>query len=183
MHETSLGGTLTDYLSGEARDRTTYEDLRQALARYLVEDKGYPRSSLTARFPVEYAVDGLKRSREADLAVGGRDGLRLMILFCPGQVHTFARESVAMARLALPVPSPLVVVTDMREAELISVRSGEVLARGMSSIPGPTELDALARDNEISGLQDDRRDKESRILHAYTGLLKDCCSAVCRLPE
>ena len=40
MHEVSLGQSIQDYLTGENLDMTTYEDLRQGLARLLVEEKG-----------------------------------------------------------------------------------------------------------------------------------------------
>lgn len=183
MHETTLGGTLVDYLSGEPRQCTTYEDLRQALARFLVEEKKYPRELLTSRYSISFEVNGDKHEREADLAVKNSSGqLQLILLFCPGQVHTYAREAVSMARLALPISSPLVVVTDMRDAELLSARTGEVLARGMAVLPGPDELERLAGENTLSPLSGEQRTKEGRILYAYTGLLKTCCSAVCRLP-
>ena len=41
MHEVSLGGVIADYLTGEQLERTTYEDLRQALAKFLVEERGF----------------------------------------------------------------------------------------------------------------------------------------------
>jgi len=184
VHEATLGGTLVDYLSGEARQRTTYEDLRQALARFLVEERHYPKDLLASRYSVRYEVNGDKYEREADLGVSSFSGkLLLLLLFCPGQVHTYAREAVSMGRLALPDPCPLVVVTDMRDAELLSARTAEVLARGMSVLPGPDVLEKLAGENLPSRLTEEQREKEGRILHAYTGLLKTCCSAVCRLPE
>lgn len=55
MHETSLGSVLRDYLTGESIDETTYEEFRQALARLLVEEKGYPRERLRPKVPLNYA--------------------------------------------------------------------------------------------------------------------------------
>lgn len=180
MHEVSLGGTLVDYLTGEARERTTYEDLRQALARYMVEEKGYERDLLKARYPVAYEVDGAPLEREADLAIFSASGrLCLLLLFCAGQINTYAREARAMARLALPEPAPLVVVTDTREADLVAVRDGEVLARGLRALPGRRELEALAETCRYPAPDARRRERESRILHAYTGFLKTCCGEVC----
>ncbi len=178
MHEVSLGGTLTDYLTGERRDRTTYEDLRQALARYLVEELGYEPSRLAPRFSVSYAAGGAGAAREVDIAVLSPEGAPLLVLvFCPGQVHTYAREVTALARLA--GPAPLAVVTDMREAELFCVADGAVLARGLASLPRPAELAALAAAHPHPPLDAVRRDRESRILHAYTGFLKTCCGESC----
>ncbi len=183
MHEVSLGGVLADYLTGEERECTTYEDLRQALAQYLVEELGYERSQLVPRFSVRFEAAGEEHSREADLAVVTPEGeLLLMLVFCPGQVHTYTREVTALARLAAPSPCPLAVVTDMREAELFAVDNGEILARGLPAIPRFAALQKLAANRPHSPLGIERREKESRILHAYTGFLKTCCGATCSLP-
>lgn len=182
MHETSLGGTIVDYLTGEERDCTTYEDLRQALARYLVEEKGYERELLTSRYPVAYEVDGERLEREADIAVFSAAGeLCLLLLFCAGQINTYAREARAMARLALPAPAPLAVVTDTREADLIAVRDGTVLAQGLYALPGREAMERLAQIYACPPLDAERRGRESRILHTYTGFLKTCCGEMCSL--
>ena len=183
MHEVSLGGVLSDYLTGEARDLTTYEDLRQALARFLVEEKGYARQALVPRFSIRYEAGGSEYHREADIAVISPSGQALLLLlFCSGQVHTYARELMAMCRLALPSPCPLGVVTDMREAELVSSASGSILAQGLVALPAPFELETLAASHALAPPGAERRDREGRILHAYTGLLKTCCGESCRLP-
>lgn len=183
MHEVSLGGTLIDYLTGEARERTTYEDLRQALARFLVEERGYARELLKPRFVISYNIEAAEYSREADIAVFSPSGqLLLLLLFCPGQVHTYTRELMAMARLALPAPSPLGVVTDMREAELVATRSGEILAHGLAVLPSLNDLESLALAHPVEKPTQERRNGESRILHAYTGFLKSCCGESCSFP-
>ncbi len=182
MHEVGLGGTLVDYLTGEAREHTTYEDLCQALARYLVEEKGYKKELLRAHYPVAYEVDGERLQGEADIALFSASGrLCLLLLFCAGQINTYAREARAMARLALPEPVPLVVVTDTHEVDLIAVRDGSVLARGLRALPGRNEMEALAETYRFAPPDAERRAKESRILHAYTGFLKTCCGELCTL--
>ncbi|MDL2316044.1 type I restriction enzyme HsdR N-terminal domain-containing protein [Desulfovibrio sp. OttesenSCG-928-A18] len=183
MHEVSLGGTLCDYLTGEARERTTYEDLRQALARYLVEERSFAPSCLRPRFAVSYTAAAGTQSREADLAMfSARGDLCLLLVFCPGQVHTYVREVTAMARLALPLPAPLAVVTDMREADLFAVVSGEILARGLGALPAQAQLEELAARHALPPLSPEQREKEGRILHAYTGFLKNCCGESCPIP-
>lgn len=182
MHEISLGGTICDYLTGEARERTTYEDLRQALARFLVEERGYAAACLIPRYPVHYCAGGETLIREADIAVVLPGGLPAMFLiFCPGQVNTYVREVRALARLALPQPCPLAVVTDMRTAELIAVSDGRILAEGLQALPEQEYIHALALEHPVPPLTEDQREKESRILHAYTAFLKTCCGGLCPL--
>ncbi|MDL2267248.1 type I restriction enzyme HsdR N-terminal domain-containing protein [Desulfovibrio sp. OttesenSCG-928-G15] len=182
MHEVSLGGTIRDYLTGESRERTTYEDLRQALARFLVKERGYDPKTLVPRLPVSYCIRGEVMQREADIAcmlANGKPGL--LLVFCAGQVHTYLREVLALARLALPGPCPLAVVTDMREAELFSAKNGEVLSTGLSAIPAFGAMERLAAEHRLPPLAGEQREKESRILHTYTGFLKSCCGAVCKV--
>lgn len=182
MHEVSLGGTLCDYLTGEQRERTTYEDLRQALARYLVEERGYPQERLLARHAIQYTVADERLTREVDIAVVDPLGKPVLFLvFCPGQVHTFTREVTAMARLARPEPCPLAVVTDMRAAELFAVTDGTLLESGLDALPSYDHLMTLARGYPQPVLTEEQRLKEGRILHMYTGLLKTCCGEQCVL--
>ncbi|MDY7001579.1 MAG: type I restriction endonuclease subunit R, partial [Thermodesulfobacteriota bacterium] len=49
MHETSFNRTIRDYLTGEDLDETTYEEFRQALAKMLVEERGYPKDRLKSK--------------------------------------------------------------------------------------------------------------------------------------
>ena len=58
MHEESLGNVIRDYLTGEELVETSYEEFRQALARMLVEEKGYPKDRLTPKVGVCFPVDG-----------------------------------------------------------------------------------------------------------------------------
>jgi len=181
MHEASLGGVIRDYLTGEARECTTYEDLRQALARYLVEERGYDPAALVPRYPVLYAAKGETLTREADIALllgSGSPGM--FLVFCAGQIHTYVREVQALARLALPEPCPLGVVTDMREAELFTAKDRTVLARGFHALPDQATMESLALGHSMAPLTDEQREKESRILHTYTGFLKTCCGESCR---
>lgn len=182
MHEVSLGATIKDYLSGEERDCTTYEDLRQALARFLVEERGFEAARLRSHFPVAYEVDGQNLTREADIAMLGPDGLvRLILVFCPGQINTYAREVRAMARLCLPEPCPLALVTDMSEADLFAVADGRVLARGLRALPDQAGMEELAAAHPLARLSPEARIRESRILHTYTGFLKSCCGERCQI--
>ncbi|MDL2279630.1 type I restriction endonuclease subunit R [Desulfovibrio sp. OttesenSCG-928-G11] len=182
MHEVSLGATIKDYLSGEERDCTTYEDLRQALARFLVEERGFEAKRLRSHFPVAYEVDGQILEREADIAMLGQNGcVSLILLFCPGQINTYVREVRAMARLCLPEPCPLALVTDMNEADLLAVADGLVLARGLRALPDQATIEELAKAHPVARLSPVARLRESRILHTYTGFLKSCCGERCEI--
>ena len=183
MHETSLGETLRDYLTGESIEATTYEDLRQALARLLVEGLGYPSGRVVPRLGVRFPVDDGEYCRTVDLTVTAPDGSPLMLVFfCPGQVNTFARESLAAARLMTGGPAPLVAVSDLRDAALYAVADGTQLASGMRALPRHADIDHLAAAHPVPPMDDARRAAEQRILYAYSEFLKRCCDeSVCLL--
>lgn len=177
MHDVSLGRTIEDYLTGEDVEETTYEDLRQALARILVEEKGYPRELLKPRVAVNVTIQGKSYARLADIAAFDEDGRVLMILiFCPGCISTFTREARAAARLIEGGPAPLYVVTDSKDARLHATQSDELLAEGMGAIPYWERLLELAAANPAAPLSEERAEKEGRILYCYSESLYACCN-------
>lgn len=177
MHDVSLGETIRDYLTGEDVALTTYEDLRQGLARLLVEEKGYPAERLKPRRPVYALIDGKEYSRLADLAALDERGAPLLvILFCAGDPTTYQRECLAVARLIADGPSPLALVTDTHEAVLLATSTGEQLATGMQAVPDWERLQILAKERPAAPLDAQRREKEGRILYAYSESLFTCCS-------
>ncbi len=197
MHEVSLGGMLTDYLSGEKIEETTYEEFRQALARMLVEGKGFPRDSLRAKVPLVFQIDGQDTGRHIDLVAydtsGGSGRPLLLVIFCAGDVGSFERETVSCARLFPGGPVPVAIATDSIGASVLDTATGEPLshtiggATGVRAIPTWDELRALvAASDAITKrlpLPEERRRKEERILHAYNGFLYGtCCSESCRVP-
>ncbi len=185
MHETSLGYAICDYLTGRRREATTYEDLRQGLARLMVEERGFAPEALRPGVEVPYQAGGENFSRPVDLLALDQEGRPLLaVVFCPGEVNTYRREVLSLARLLPGGPVPLALVTDTRKALLLCVASGADLplgGQGAAIMPLAGELPALAAACPAKPLTPERRDKESRILHTYSGFIKDCCSEVCLL--
>ena len=182
MHEVSLNRVITDYLSGQEIMDTTYEDLRQSLARMFVEDKKYPRQCIQAKYPLDFTVNGEPHSVAVDLAFFSLEGDPLLALFfCPGEVGTFVRESLAAARIHLPSPFPLVIVTDSMELQLVETRTGEMLGQGFGAIPLWKDLADLAQAHPCPMPGETRLDKERRILAAYDALGGPCCGGECSI--
>jgi hypothetical protein len=184
MHEISLGGTIRDYLSGEEVPSTTYEEVRQALARLMVEELGYPADRLKAkvgvRFPVTWEEGAPEYCRMADLVAYGDDGRPLLVvIFCSGLPGTYDRETVAAARLIPGGPAPLAVSTDTRDAVLLSVPDGQTLAQGPRALPRYDDLPGLCRDRFMEPLSGERLLRERRILYAYSEMLTSCCEGTC----
>jgi hypothetical protein len=177
MHETSLGRTIRDYLTGEDLEETTYEEFRQALARLLVEEKGYPRENIRPRLPIRFEVDGKPWSRIMDLGVFEGDRPLLLLVFSAGEVDTYVREAVSGARLHNP-PFPLTLVTDTKDARLASAADGAILARGFHALPHWERLLELAGTYPAPELDSVKRSREERLFYAYSAY-HSCCGAEC----
>ncbi|WP_207259760.1 type I restriction enzyme HsdR N-terminal domain-containing protein [Desulfovibrio sp. Huiquan2017] len=182
MHESSLGGTLRDYLSGEEIDETTFEEFRQLLARLLVEEKGYPKDRLKAKISLKYCVEGKEYERIIDFVFYDEKGVPVfLVMFCAGDVATFERETVCAARLIDGGPVPYALVTDTMDATLLDVRTGDELARGMNAVPEYDRLMAMVAEIEVGPLTAEQREKQTRVFHTYCGFVcGDHCE--CSLP-
>jgi hypothetical protein len=180
MHEESLGNVIRDYLTGEALAETSYEEFRQALARLLVEEKGYPRERLTPKVGVCFPVDGKDYTRMVDLLATDEAGRPLLfVIFCSGEPGTYVRESLAAARIYPGGAVPLVLVTDTRDAVLLEAATGRELGRGLRAIPDWAAL--LASDAPRPEPSAEALERERRILYAYSEFLENgCCQGACR---
>lgn len=182
MHEVSLGRVIQDYLLGHEIPDTTYEDLRQALAKMLVEDKKYPKACLRPKLALHYTVEEQPQSTLIDIAVfSEQDEPLLALFFCPGELGTFLRQSLAAARIHQPQPFALVAVTDSRDVLISSVHDGAVLGRGFNALPRWPQLAPLALAHPIAPLSAKRLRGEERIVLAYTGLGGPCCGGACTI--
>jgi hypothetical protein len=176
MHEVSLGYSIQDYISGEDVEVTTYEDLRQAIAKMLVEQKGYPKERIQSKLPISFRIDGQSFSRSVDLVVFDDEGQPLMVVFfCAGEVETYIRECIAAARLLAPGPAKLAVATDTRQAVLLRVQDGERLdMRDYQALPEWQTLLDMGRQLEAYQPSEARRKAEERLLYAFSELSCGC---------
>lgn len=180
MHEVSLEQSIKDYLTNEDVQMTTYEDLRQGLARMLVEEKGYPKNNLKPKVPITFDIDGKAFTRRVDIVVyNDQFAPMLGLIFCSGTPETYTREAVYAGRLLPDGPAPLVVVTDTKDARLLSTEDGKHLAEGFSSIPTWEELQLLVANHPAPTLDPQRLVREQRVFFMYSGFLEGCCGKTC----
>jgi hypothetical protein len=181
MHEVRLGYTVTDYLSGGDIPATTYEDLRQEMARFLVEDRGYPPQNLSAKVPVAFRIDNRDFSRHLDIVAFSDSGEPLLVLlFCAGEIVTYTRQCLAGARLHPYRPARLAAVTDTHRALIVQVNSGETLMEvPFPEFPDWRGLLELAAQSPRYEPTERKRAAERRILYAFTELGCSCDDDAC----
>ena len=181
MHEISLGYTIEDYLSGRQVEATTYEDIRQAIAKMLVERKGYPLRNLKTKVQVKYSIDGRDFTGILDLVVCSESGEPLLaLMFCAGEVETYTRQTVAGARLHPGGPVKLAVVTDTQKALLLQVADGTLLREsGYQALPVWDRLQELAAGAPDYVLTPERKKVEERLFYAFSQLSCSCSDQSC----
>ncbi len=184
MHELNLGYTVQDYLSGEEIQATTYEDIRQDMARFLVEDKGVPKEALQSKVQVTAIIDDQPYVQQVDIVIG-RDGQTpiMALKFCAGQVETYTRQLLAAARLLPQGPAALAAVTDSKKALILQVADGMLLREcSYHELPDWQELQGLVQSVPPYQLTPDRKNKEGRLLYALSELSCSCSQESCSVP-
>lgn len=185
MHELNLGYTVQDYISGEEVEATTYEDIRQDLARFLVEGKGVPKEAIQSKVQVTADIDGKPYVQQVDLVIGpGANGPIMALKFCAGQVETYTRQVLAAARLLSQGPARLAVVTDTQKVLVLQVADGQLLREcPYEQFPDWEEMQDIAQSVPGYHLSLDKKNKEGRLLYALSELSCSCSQESCSLPD
>jgi hypothetical protein len=160
-------GELTDYLSGRRLPDTHDERHRQAVARFLVEDRGFARDGLRAGVPLTVSAGEKRAQVRVDFVVPVGPRVGMVIKYGPGSLTTRHRIALALAYLLGAFRVPICVVTNGRDADVLTSADGRVVARGFAGIPSRLDLEArlgrqtpvrvAARQAELAG----------RIVYAY----------------
>jgi len=168
-------GTLRDYLTGEELTDTDDERIRQGLSRLMSEKKGYGKGSLQPRLKIETLFSRCFVISTIELTVSLKERQFMIIRYGPGSLVSRERAAIAAARVLNPDHCiPLAVVTNGQDAELLDTRTGKILGYGLESIPNCDTAEAMLEQLEFpAATQDDRRERELRILNAFD--VERCC--------
>ena len=160
---------IADFVTGKGLPNIGAEDNRQAIERFLVEQKGYLKEDIQIDADIEMIVAGELYQSQLDLVVsvdGGRT--RFMAIRCvAGSLASREREIVAAARLLDNYQIPFSMVSDGKTAIVLDTVSGKKTGEGMDAIPSKKEalekLDSL----ELQPFPKDRLEKEKLIFRTY----------------
>ncbi len=168
-HKRVLGKTR-DFITGREITDTDDERLRQKLARFLVEVKGYAKEEIEPKYRLELMIDGKKVLSMVDFVVkiGGRS--LMVIRYGPGSLVTRERPALAAARIIEHCQVPLTVVTNGEDAEVLDTVSGKVIGNGLEAIPERKGAEGRLDSVELICLSPENLEAEKRILSAYDWL-------------
>ena len=168
-------GRLQDFVTGEWLTDTDDERLRQKLARFLVDQKGYLIADLRVRVHHDVSCGDLEGYSVTDLAVAPAGKVLMILRYGPGSLVTRERPALAAARtLEAGFCVPLAVVSNGNEAEVLDVRTGNVIDYGLENIPDRKALLERTDSFDCSSVSARQLEAEKRILMAYDGIEHSC---------
>ena len=162
-----LLGELDDFVTGEPLNDTLDERYRQHLARLLVARKGYLKSDIEPRKRLLVMAGESKAIIKVDFLIKLSGKVCMVIKYGPGSLVTRRRPLLAISRILEPYQIPIAVITNGKDAEIIEGSSGNVISRGLETIPSKSQLMEIASENHFKRIAADRSDMESRIVYCY----------------
>jgi hypothetical protein len=160
---------ITDFVTGREIPNIGAEENRQAVAQYLINEKGYSKDDIEVDVKIELAIAGEQYDSQVDLAVrinGGK--LRIMAIKCAaGSLGSREREIVAAARLLENYQIPYAVVSDGKTAIVLDTVSGKKTGAGMAAIPSKEAAVSMLNSYQPISLPVDRLEREKLIFRTY----------------
>ena len=161
--------TIVDFISGRQVPNIGAEENRQALERFLVEQKGYLKTDIEVDVDLEMTIAGSPYHSQVDLVVCvGSGKTRFMAVKCAAaSLGSREREIVAAARLLVQYQIPLAVVSDGRTAIVLDTVSGKKIGEGLAAIPSKKQALDMLKSVELQPLPEKRRQREQLIFRTY----------------
>jgi hypothetical protein len=159
--------TLVDFVTGREVPNIGAEENRQAVERYLVEQKGYDRENLSVDVEIALDIEGEMYRSQLDLVVRV-NRTRFMVISCvAGSLGSWERQTLAAARLLDDVQIPFAVVSDGKTASVLNTVSGKKIGEALEAIPSKTEARRMLASIRLPPLAQERRIRESLIFRTY----------------
>ena len=161
--------TLIDFVTGREVPNVGAEANRQAIERFLVEQKGFDREDIGVDVAIELSIRGESYRSSADLVVSADGGKTAAILIkcCAGSPASREREVLSAARLLEDYQIPMAMVSDAATAIILDTVSGAKVGEGMDAIPSKAEVLDILKLQRLEVLPADRREKEKLIFRTY----------------
>jgi hypothetical protein len=160
---------ITDFITGRKIPNIGAEENRQAVAQYLVNEKGYSKGDIEADVKIEMPIGGENYCSRVDLVVKNPDdNQRIMVIKCAaGSLGSREREIIAAARLLDDFQIPFAVVSDGKTAILLDTVSGKKTGAGMAAIPSKETAISMLESHRPVRLAADRLEREKLIFRTY----------------
>ncbi len=155
-------------ISGQLVWDTDRERIKQHLAKFLLDNKGYIVSDLQVDREIHFRLDEQKIVAIADLVVHIQGKSLMVLRGGPGSVVTREAGTISAARLLEPdYIVPYAVQANLHDASFLDVRTKKAIRLGYDNIPARSELLQMTEGLEPVALPEKRRSFEEQILYSY----------------
>ena len=161
---------ITDYITGQKVPNVGAEANRQAIERYLVEEKGFKKQDIQVNVPIQLQIREQTYRSYVDLVIA-LEGRKLMVIKCaPGSLGSREREIIAAARLLEENQIPLALVSDGKSAILLHTANGQKSGEGLAAVPSRRELLNKFKEVTLEPITGERREREKLIFRSYDSM-------------
>ena len=161
---------ITDYITGQKIPNVGAEVNRQAVERFLVEEKGFKKQDIQVGVPIQMQIRDQTYRSSVDLVIT-LDGRKLMVIKCaPGSLSSREREIIAAARLLDENQIPLALVSDGKSAILLDTANGQKVGENLAAVPSRRELLYNFKEVTLEPIKGDRREREKLIFRSYDSM-------------
>lgn len=160
-------GKTTDFLTGREITDTDDERLRQRIARFLVQEKGYAKEDIQSRRGLRFGIGDKQVVSMIDFVVTLKGEPYMIIKYGPGSIITRERPALACARILGNFQVPVTVVTNGIDAEVLDTVSADVIGTGLEAIPDKATAEEKLKNMNFQALPPERLEAEKRIVSAY----------------
>lgn len=158
---------ITDFVTGKSIIDIGPEANRQAVEKYLVNEKGYAREDIIVDMELSLNIAGKLYHTKLDLVVVV-DGSPFMVIKCAaGSLGSREREVVYAARVAQENPIPIAVASDGKTALVFDAATRNQIGQGLEAIPSPEQAKHFILKTETISLSAERREREKIIFRSY----------------
>lgn len=158
---------ITDFVTEKPVPDVGAEANRQAVERYLVNEKGYNRGDIRVDMDLALEIVGQTYATQLDLVVFADDRPAMVIKCAAGSLDSREKEVIAAARVAAAAPMPYAVASDGETAIVYDAVSRKPCGRGLDSIPSPAALKQRMAADPPQAVPAARLEKEKIIFRSY----------------
>ena len=162
--------TIRDYISGKSIADIGTETQRQAVARYLVQRRGFYKSDLKRDAQIVLTFSGEYYRSYIDLVIHLDEKPVLAVKCAAGSMGSWQREILSAARLLAAYQLPWAVVSDGCDAIVLDTVSGEVVGTGLDAIPTRQKVQTWLQAGDFSVYPPQRREREKIIFRSYDSM-------------
>jgi hypothetical protein len=175
-------GEIDDFINGETIKDTHDERYRQKIARLLVNQKGYLKKDVEPRRRLLVQAGDNRAIVKIDFLIKVSGKICMIIKYGPGSIVTRCRPLLAASRILASYQIPIAVATNGEDAEILEGVSGNVISRGLETIPSRLQLIEIASRHRFTQIPIKRAEMESRIMYCYeVDGSCPCDEDICRL--